>query len=204
MIARGTAIQRLAAHLVALSAPDDLKEAVVGDLVERFAERGSESTLVVLRETLSSILFLALLRVRRLSPSTTIKVLGIGAMSLFAAIQWEDRVARPLAWPVASQYTDHIGASVVTVYALLFSVIYGLGCIALLAVIRPVSLRLAGFRLSKSGALASVAFVALIPPALQFFFGGAPYPPQVYCFQFGVAWFGLCMYACITHRKTGC
>lgn len=202
-MARLSNTQRLAARLVALSAPDDLKEAVVGDLVECFEERESESAVIVMRETLSSIFYLTLLRVRRLSPTTTIKVLGIGAMSLIVAILWEGRVARSLAWPAASQIVDHVGASVLTVYALLFSVIYGLGCVALLAVIRPVSRRLARLRLGQSGALASVAVVVLIPPALQVFVDGAPYPSQVYCFQFGMAWLGLCVYARITHRKTG-
>ncbi|MEO0973867.1 MAG: hypothetical protein AAFX85_12310 [Pseudomonadota bacterium] len=150
--------------LIELVAARDIRQAVLGDLVERYAAGARNEIRIPVREAVHTIAFLCVDRVRRSAWSRRIAIAMPVALTAVTVVLWETQVTKRQAWPVTAYLLDSSSLPAPALYLLVYLLLYLFGGALLLSA----SLSLRRHRLQQGKriwpVLLPAALVLSLPP----------------------------------------
>ncbi len=198
-------LNRLAVRIVAAAAPENLRDAVVGDFLERYPD--SQNDLEISRLVLDTIVSTASLlrwRLTQVERQCVAQFILGSAGLVIALFSWEKFVARATAWPITITLQQTLAMPAIGIYALVFAAIYAVGCVLLGTLSQRLALKVLPRAPSASTATVVVYSLSMLPPIFSFALADARYPPVIYGAQIGITSLTLTLWVfVIAHRKEG-
>jgi hypothetical protein len=165
----------LAGRILASFAAPDIREAIVGDFEERIAAASEgNSGQRPLVGALRSLPALLADRLVRFGGSNTLYAMGAVALSFSVICAWDRFLVDRWSWPFTASYAEHTGLPPTVVVAIISSMLFVSGGIAILATLKTLERCVPTLcRIHKSYWVGiAIAFIAL--PTAQFLAVEAP------------------------------